>query len=84
VMVASAMAPSAVEGGVRGDKRVPTRADFCFSYPLQHITARDELRLTTQGLEPSQLEVLLVESVGSSSSSSSWWWGSGENLNWAT
>jgi hypothetical protein len=69
-----AMAPSAVEGGVRGDKRIPTRADFDFSYPFQYITARGELQLTVQGLEPSQQEVLLVESDGSSASSSSSSW----------
>jgi hypothetical protein len=58
------MAPSAVEGGVRGDKRIPTRPVFALSYPLLYITARGELRLTTQGLEPAQQEVLLVESDG--------------------
>jgi hypothetical protein len=57
------MAPSAVEGGVRGDKRIPTRVDFAFSYPIQHITTRGELRLAAQGLEPAQRGVLLVESV---------------------
>jgi hypothetical protein len=68
----SAMANLASEGGVRGDKRVPNRADFCFLYRLLHITARGELQWTTQRLEPAQLEVLLVESDGSSSSASSW------------
>jgi hypothetical protein len=54
------MANNCLEGGVRGEKRVPTRPVFFFSYSLLFDKAPVEVKWGRQALEPVHLEVLFA------------------------